>query len=238
MTASSPGRSTQTGLSARTAALTAGLGLLVMTACAPAAWFHFMPQSLVEGDGAATLGRLRTDPGPFLIGIGLLFTTYVMDVVVAWALYWLLRPGQAALSLLVAWMRIVYTCLAFLALVAQWGVYRLATSTDLTKAGISDEALAGGVMVRLAEADASAAFALLFFGVHLLVLAVAVWRSVRVPSVFALALALAGLAYVVQFVWPLALSSDAPGWTILMALGELAFMLWLLISGWRLSDDD
>ena len=81
------------GLSLRDAALTAGFGLFVMAICAPLATFYFLPQGVVSGDGAATLERLRNNHTPYLIGVLLLFVTYIMDVIVAWALYWFLRPG-------------------------------------------------------------------------------------------------------------------------------------------------
>lgn len=83
----------QGALSLKSAALIAGFGLLVMVFAAPAANFYFMSQNIVADDIAQTIENLRTDATPFLIGVLLLFITYVMDILVAWALYWFLRPG-------------------------------------------------------------------------------------------------------------------------------------------------
>ncbi len=220
------------GLSARAAALTAGLGLLVMTACAPLAWFYFMPQVIVDGDGAATLEKLQSNGQPYLIAGALLFVTYLMDVVVAWALYWLLRPGQPALAQLAAWMRLLYTALAFMALMATWRVYDGA----LAGGAGAEDALAAHIIHDLAAASSANRLALFFFGFHLLVLGVAIWRSVPAPRYIGAAVFVAGMSYIADYGAHYLAPSLATDWLILLALGELAFMLWLLIAGWRLND--
>ncbi|MEM6539142.1 MAG: DUF4386 domain-containing protein [Pseudomonadota bacterium] len=222
---------TTDGLSARAAALTAGLGLLVMTLCAPVAWFYFIPQVVVQGDGAATLERFQSAPRPYLIGGALLFVTYLMDIVVAWALYWLLLPDQRAMSLLAAWMRLIYTGMAFVGLMSTWRVYDYAVR-DAVEA--SDIAIAQ-IVHDLAAADSANQMALFFFGFHLLVLGVAVWRSVRVPRFIGLAVIIAGASYIIDYALRYIAPNLAPGWLILLALGELVFMLWLLIAGWSLN---
>lgn len=223
------------GLSLRRAALTAGLGLLVMALCAPLAFFQFLPQGIVDGDGAATVERLRTNGMPYLVGTFLLFVTYVMDVVVAWALYWLLRPGQPALSLLTAWMRLVYTGLAFMGLMSYFQAYDLATSSDFN--GQVDAAvLHAQVLFQLSGAGTITAVALLFFGVHLLVLGVTIWRAPHVPRWTGAAVILAGASYVLLHGAQYLVPELSLGWLMLFALGELVFMLWMLIAGWWLTD--
>lgn len=223
------------GLSLRTAALTAGFGLLVMAVCAPLATFHFLPLGTVAGDGAATLDRLRSNGMPYLIGASLLFVTYVMDVVVAWALYWLLRPAQRVLSQLCAWARLVYTALAFTGLTATLSAYDLANAPNLGPQ-IGDAALQAEILFQLSAAKTISAVALTFFGVHLLVLGLAIWRSAHIPRWIGVAVLLAGVAYptyyLAQYITP-ALSLD---WLLLFGLGELVFMMWMLTAGWRLKD--
>lgn len=221
-------------LSLASAALIAGLGLLVMTLTAPIANFYFMGQSLVPNNAIATVENLQTNGKPFLIGAALLFTTYVMDVVVAWALYWYLRPRQEALALLVAWARLVYTALAFIGLWASMSAYDLAigglTADDLSGAGLSAE-----VMFQLSAAKSMESLALCFFGVHLWIMSVLIWRSAHVPHWLAIIVALAGSSYVVLFVAKYVAPGLDLSWVLLLALGELVFMLWLLAFGWRKS---
>lgn len=219
-------------LSIRSAALIAGLGLLVMTICAPLAHFYFMAQSIVLDDGAATTTNLQTNGYPYLTGIVLLFVTYVMDVIVAWALYWYLRPGQAALALLVAWARLVYTALAFVGLAASLGAYDLATA-ELTSDVLSGTVLQSEVMVRILTARTIEALALCFFGVHLWLLSALIWRSVRVPRWLSIVVALAGSSYLVAFFAKYFAPGLDLGWVLILAIGELVFMLWLLLFGWR-----
>ncbi|MEL7042300.1 MAG: DUF4386 domain-containing protein [Pseudomonadota bacterium] len=220
-------------LSFRAAALIAGFGLLVMTLCAPPAFFIFLPQGVVPEDAAATLDLLRGDGGrPYLIGAFLLFATYCLDLVVTWGLFWLFRPTQAALAQFVAWSRLIYTALAFAGLMFTFQAYDLAVSDNLV-AAIGIEALQVEVMVKAASGTSMTALALFFFGFHLLIVSAALWRNTRTPTWLSLFVGLAGLSYIVQY----ALDYLSPGtqieWLLLLALGELVFMFWLLITGFR-----
>ena len=219
-------------LSLKRAALIAGFGLLVMTLSAPFANFYFMEQSVLPYNPAGTLENLQTNGTPYLIGAVLLFTTYVMDVIVAWALYWYLRPGQRALAQLVAWARLVYTALAFVGLWASMSAYDLATG-GLTSGVLSNTVLQTEVMVQISAANTMESIALFFFGVHLWILSLLIWRSAHVPRWIAIVVALAGSSYVILYVAKYFAPGLDLGWVLLLALGELVFMIWLLALGWR-----
>lgn len=219
-------------LSVQSAALIAGLGLFAMTICAPLAHFYFMAQSIVRDSAAATTENLQTNGTPFLIGVALLFVTYVADVIVAWALYWFFRPGQAALALLAAWARLVYSALAFVGLSASLGAY------DLAMAGLASDVLNGSVLhsevyVKISTARTIETLALCFFGVHLWVLSVLMWRSSHVPQWLSIVVAVAGASYVVAFFAKYFAPDFDMGWVLILATGELVFMLWLLLFGRR-----
>lgn len=220
------------GLSHRASALIAGFGLLVMAVSAPPAHFFFLAQSVVAGDPAATIGNLKADGTPYLIGVGLLFLTYTMDIFVAWALYWYLRPGQKELSQLVAWSRLVYTALAFVGLWSSLSAYDLATGGLLSGAA-EDSAVEAAVLMHLAGAATMERMALALFGIHLLILSIVMWRSSHVPALLSVIMSLAGLSYLVTFLARYAAPDLDMGWVIFFGLGELVFMLWLLAWGWR-----
>ncbi len=222
----------QGGLSLKSAALIAGFGLLVMVFAAPAANFYFMSQSVVSGDIAQTIENLRADGAPYLIGVLLLFVTYVMDILVAWALYWFLRPGQPALSQLVAWARLVYTALAFVGLWSSLKAYDLATNASAAEQ-LGDAALQPEVLAHLAASSSMEFMALALFGLHLVILSVAIWRAPHVPAWIAVPVALAGLSYVVIFLGRYFAPALTLDWLLLLALGELVLMVWLLAAGWR-----
>lgn len=228
-------RSLDGDLSLRSAALIAGFGLLVMAVCAPLAFFYFIPQGIVRGDGAATVEQLRSNGTSYLLGAFLLFVTYVMDVVVAWALYWLLRPRQKALSLLVAWMRIVYTGLAFIGLMAYFNAYDLAQASGVGNP-VGPSQIQSEVLYQLMAAQTTTNVALTFFGVHLLVMGAVIWRSTHIPGWVGIAVASAGAAYVISYVAQYFAPQLSLDWLMLFALGELIFMGWMLRAGWRLEE--
>ena len=72
-------------------------------------------------------------------------------------------------------------------------------------------------------------------GVHLLVTAVALWRSRRVPGAVVAGTALAGAASVLVDVvgqWPLPDLLPGAGVLLPAALGELVLLAWLTSVGW------
>ena len=220
------------GLPLKWAALFAGFGLLVMVFAAPAGNFYFMSQSIVSDDIAQTVERLRANGTPYLVGVLLLFITYLMDILVAWALYWFLRPGQQALSLLVAWARLVYTGLAFVGLWSSLKAYDLATSSSAS-AQLGDLALQSEVFAHLAASNSMEFMALALFGAHLMIMSLAIWRARHVPAWLAFPVALAGLSYVIIFLGRYFTPHLGLDWLLLLALGELVLMVWLLAVGWR-----
>jgi len=219
-------------LSLRNSALIAGFGLLVMAVSAPFAHFYFMSQTLVPDNPAATIENLQMNGTPYLLGALLLFITYVMDVIVAWALYWYMRPGQRAWTQLVAWARLVYTALAFVSLWASLSAYDLAVSGTIAETAASS-VLQTEVLTQISTARTMESIALFFFGVHLWFLGILIWRSSHVPRWLAVIVALAGSSYVILFIAKYFAPGLDLGWVLLLALGELVFMIWLLAIGWQ-----
>ncbi|MCH9751345.1 MAG: DUF4386 domain-containing protein, partial [Alphaproteobacteria bacterium] len=104
--------------------------------------------------------------------------------------------------------------------------------------GFASDVLSGTVlhtevMIQLSSAKTMESIALCFFGVHLWLLSVLIWRSTHVPRWLAVVVALAGASYVILFLAKYFMSNLDLGWVLLLALGELVFMFWLLTLGWR-----
>lgn len=220
------------GLTQRNSALIAGFGLLVMVFAAPIANFYFMSQSVIKGDIAATVNNLQSNGVPFLTGIFLLFVTYVMDIIVAWALFWYLRKEQRALSQLVAWSRLVYTALAFVGLSSSIMAYDLAVSLSVSNL-FSESEIQTMVFAQLSAAKSMESMALMLFGVHLGMLSLLLWRSSVTPSWLSIPVGLAGTSYIGMYLGKYFAPDVDLGWLILLALGELVLMVWLLAFGWR-----
>ena len=88
------------GISRRAVALIAGIGLLIMAVLAPLAHFGVLQNLVVPEDTAATLENITASERLFRVAIAALLIVTFLDILVAWALYVLLRPVNAALVLL------------------------------------------------------------------------------------------------------------------------------------------
>ena len=91
-------------ISLRKAARVAGFGLLISFIAGFIAFERFA----VPGDAATTAYNIMASEMLFRIKIASYLIVLTLDVVVAWALYVLLKPVNKSLSLLMAWFRVVY----------------------------------------------------------------------------------------------------------------------------------
>ena len=219
-------------ISARTAALTAGFGLLVMAIAAPFGELYAFPPLITPGDVAATVQAISASPGLYLAGMFGTLVTYIADVIVAWALYVLLAPVNRLLSLLTAWFRLIYTAIAFVSLLKLVTVFRLIHG-DYGET-IGADQLHAQVQYLLSAWRYEWGFALIVFGVYLGFLGYLVYRAEFIPKVFGVVVVVAGAGYVIFNVGQFVAPDVDLGWLVVTFLGELVFMLWLLFRGWTL----
>jgi hypothetical protein len=89
------------------AAIIAGIGLIIMTILAFVGFPMF--QSFIEpGDATKTANNIISSQLRFRIIACVFLVVIFLDVIVAWALYILLKPVNQSLALLMAWFRVVY----------------------------------------------------------------------------------------------------------------------------------
>src|SRR5215212_460380 len=103
-------------ISLRSAALLAGIGLLIMVIAAPFAELYVYPKLIIPGNAAETVKNILENKSLFASAIFSYLITFICDVLVAWALYVFLKPVNEPLSRLTAWFRLVYTGIALVAL--------------------------------------------------------------------------------------------------------------------------
>ena len=142
-----PDRDTSRGgaMSLCSATLVAGLGLLVMAVLAAFSNFYVLQNIVVPGDAAKTAANIIASAGLFRIAICCFLIVAVLDVVVAWALYLLLKPANRDLSLLAAWFRVVYAGYCSpLALTNLLTVLQLLTGADLFRGAWSESVVCSG----------------------------------------------------------------------------------------------
>jgi hypothetical protein len=184
-------------VSLRTAAIIAGLGLLLMAILAPIANFGILPKLVLPGDAKATADNLMASAGSLRAGIVLFLIVAILDVVVAWALYVLLKPVNKSLSLLAAWFRLVYAAVFASALLNLFNVLQLLTGADFLKVLDANHLRAQGLL-SLGAFQSGWNFGLAIFGLHLLILGYLAFQSGYVPKWLGVLLVIAGLGYAVD----------------------------------------
>lgn len=223
--------------SLRTAALVAGLGLLIMAIAAPFAELYVYPQLVIPENAAETVQNILAHKTLFTSAILGYLIAFLCDVLVAWALYLLLKPVDENLSLLTAWFRLVYTVIALVALLNLVTVSGLLSASN-SLAGSQPNQLYAQVMLLLTTFRSHWYFGLLFFGIHLGLLGYLVFRSNYIPKVVGVLLIIAGLGYLLSNLKPFLFPDINLNFAEYTFYGELIFMLWLLIKGARIKQSD
>ena len=207
-----------TNISLRTAAMVAGVGLLLMAILAPIAYLNTF-QSLVKFDDATlTAQNILNSNGAFRTCIILLFTVAILDIVAAWALYILLVPTNKNLSALAAWLRVIYAGIFIFAISKLYVALQVITA-DGTQA-----------MSFLKAFQSIWDMALILFGFHLLVLGYLSFKSGYIPKWLGVFLVLASVGYIVDGFG----KYFSPNYNLNIAqftfVGEVLLIFWLL---WR-----
>ncbi len=222
--------------SIRQAALVAGIGLLIITITAIFADFYVFPKLMVKGDAAETARNIIANKKLFLTGLFSYLTAFVLDVVVAWALYVFLKPVNKSVSLFAGWCRLVYTVIALIALLNLLTVWHLASGSDYLKVFDTSQ-LHAQMMLAVKAFRYQWAFGFIFFGMHLGFLGYLVVRSVYVPKTLGVFLIIAGVGYLLEFnLKPLLFPGLSTGFLMITFFGELIFMVWLLLKGSKIRE--
>ena len=87
-----------TEVSPRLAARTAGYGYLLIFVLAIFANFFVRTRLIEPGDAAATAGNIMGSETLFRFGLVAFLVVFIVDVVIAWALYVFFRPVEHGIS--------------------------------------------------------------------------------------------------------------------------------------------
>jgi len=210
-----------TDISLRTAAMVAGVGLLLMAILSPIAYLNIF-QSLVKFDHAAlTAQNILNSMGAFRTCILLLFSAAILDIVVAWALYILLLPANKNLSALAAWLRVIYAGIFIFAISKLYVALQVITA-DGTQA-----------MSFLKAFQSIWDKGLILFGFHLLVLGYLAFKSGYIPKWLGVFLVLASVGYIIDGFG----KTLSPDYNLNVAqftfVGEVLLIFWLLWKGFK-----
>lgn len=219
-------------LSLRQAAVISGICLLIMVVAAPFAEMYAYPKLVNRSDLDNTIANISSNRGLLVGCIFGYLLTFILDIVVSWSLYVLMRPVHRDLSLLTAWFRIVYTIIGLIALLNLVAVYRLVHAPAAF--GVTGENLALQVGQYLGSFKTQWYFGLIFFSLHLVLLGYLVIRSSYIPKIIGVLLIITGLGYSLTTLKPFFFRDVNIDFAAYTFYGELVFMLWLLIRGWKI----
>lgn len=215
----------------RQAALVAGFAYLLNPV--GYAEFTLYPKLVIAGNTEQTVHNIGVQGGLFVIVILCYFVNFIEDVIIAWALYVLLAPVNRALSLLTAWFRLLYTAIALVGVLQLATAYRLVHDPDfLTTFGPGQ--LGAQVQGLLDSFRYGWSFSLIVFGIHLILLGYLIYRSGYIPKLIGILLVIDGLGWMVNDLKPYLYPSANLDFLFITFFGELVFMLWLLVMGWRI----
>ena len=221
-------------VSLKTAALISGFCLLIMVVAAPIAEMYAYPKLIVRGSLAETVENLSTHRSLFTTCILGYLLTFILDIVVAWSLYVLLKPVNAEVALLTALFRIVYTVVALVALLHLVSVYRIVyASTVFTLDNQSTQIQVGNYLNAF---KSQWYFGLVFFSMHLVLLGYLVIKSFYIPNIFGVLLVITGLGYSLTTFKPFLFPNTNIDFAAYTFYGEIIFMFWLFIKGWKLGN--
>lgn len=221
-------------ISLRKAALIAGFGYLVVFLLPS---FLLLENSIVRGDAAQTASNIMASESLFRLGIANLTVVLVADLVVAWALYIFLKPVDEGLSLLAAWLRLVFVAIGAIAAVNLLSAVGLLSNAD-DFAALQPGQLEAQAMLFVKSYDYGYNVAFVFFGLHILGLGYLIVRSDYIPKVLGVLLIIASVGYFIDSFASLLSSDYANNETLFVVfvavpaiISELALTVWLLIRG-------
>ena len=159
----------------------------------------------------------------------------ILDLLVAWALYVLLKPVNKSLSLLAAWFRMVYAAMLGAAQLNLVIVLLLLSGTNYL-AVFETNQLNAQVLLFLNAYNDFWSIALIVFGFHLLIVGYLVFKSGYIPRIMGVLLIVAGLGYPIANFAKLLFPNFDVSIIMVVGWGELLFMFWLLFKGAKIPE--
>jgi hypothetical protein len=206
----------------RKSAFIAGISLIIMAFAAFFSYGYVHACLVVQGDTTATFHNITSSKMLFTAEITGWIIILIADLVVSWTLYLFLKPIHKGLSLLSAWLRLIYTAILGIAIL---NLIFASTSSDSSE-----------MMLFLQTFESIWSIGLIVFGGHLIIVGYVVFKSKNIPTILGIFLILGGIGYAAINISKTLLLQDNLAilttiFSIPMIVGELGFGVWLLVKG-------
>ena len=213
--------------SRRSMAFIAGLALLGLALVSSFAYFGVLGSLVVPADPTATLNNLIALDGLFRVGIAAFLVVILLDVVVAWSLYVLLRPANRNLALLMAAFRLAFSVVFLAALANLLDVAQLLGDPGYV-ASVTTASLSAEVTASIASFENTWDLSLALFGLHLFALAPLLVRSSLLSKLLAALVLVAGGGYLVDTFGEILVPGYSFSVSVFTFVGEALVIVWLL----------
>jgi Domain of unknown function (DUF4386) len=223
-----------TGTSPQVYAKVAGVIWLIVAILAPFAEFFVRQGLIVPGNVAATGDNIVASQSLFRAGFATDLVVFVIEVALAAVLYVLFRPVNRTLALVMAFARLAMVTILGLNLLNMFTALQLLTSPQYATAFDKGQVEALAFMFLNAQ-HYGYALGMVFFGLHLGVLALLVYRSAFLPRILGILMVVSALGYLAdsftKFLVPQSADTLAVVVVVTALMGELPLTLWLLVRG-------
>ena len=224
-------------ISQRKAARIAGIGYLIIFITAFFAEFFIRQSLIVPGDAVTTVNNILANELLFRGSIVGWLIALIFDVVVALALYVLLKPVNKSIALLAAWFRLIHAAVAGINLLNGFFALQLLGGAEYFSAFEANQ-LHALVMPFLNAHSYGLSIGIAFFAVHLLILGYLVFKAGYLPRITGILLIIASLFYILDNLAYFLMSNYATPMflALLIVVAESVFFLWLLFKGGKIPE--
>ncbi|HEY9115981.1 MAG TPA: DUF4386 domain-containing protein [Bacteroidales bacterium] len=215
----------------------AGISLVIMAIVAGFS-FGYAHNSLVVDSPESTFTNLVVHKSLFYAELSGWTIIFITDMIVAIALYFFFRSTSQKISMVTAFIRIVYTFILGLAIMQLFKIIPIISVSN----PIPNQLNVSGITLYIQLFEKLWSVGLIVFGLHLIGLGYLSVKSKSVPSLLSYLLYFGGIAYVflnssiqLNLFDTKALDSIESVLALPMALAEILLAFWLIYFGFRKS---
>lgn len=216
----------------------AGISLIVMAIAAGFSFGFAHSRLVVAGAPETTLQNLITNKSLFFMELSGWSLIFITDIIVAVALYFFFLHASRQLSLITAFIRIVYSLILGMAIVQ---LFKIVPALSLSEP-LSDKLNASTIASYLQLFETFWSVGLIVFGLHLIGLGYLSVKSPLVPKPLAYLLYFGGISYTflhsarqLSLFDTQTLASIETILAMPMALAEILLAFWLIYKGFQRS---
>ena len=224
-------------ISLRDAARIAGFGYLMVFIFGIFGNFFVFEKLIVPGDAVTTANNIKANESLFRFGIASWVIVIIFDTLVAWSLYFLLKPINKSFSLLTAWFRLVFVAIFAYSFVDYFSVMQLFSGADYLKVFETNQ-LQAQAMLLLNTHNFAVHISYVFFGLHIFFLGYLILKSGYIPRIIGILLLVASCGYLINsfgnFLSP-AFANNKTTFIVFVAIpamiSEFSLTFWLIFKG-------